>query len=337
MTRVHAFSADDALTDLDATGLVEALRSGLVSVPEVVEAAIARTEQVDAALGAVAYAAYDRAREEARHPRGGWFAGVPDLRQGQRRRRRHADPARLRRVQRPAAGGRRRLRPDVPRHRAHPARQDAALGVRLLRRRRPRAPRAGPLPVEPRPLRRRLVRGLRRPRRRRCGADRARQRRRRLDPDPRRGQRARGPQAHPRSPGPGPDDARHAGADRLRRRPDPQRPRHRRVLPRGREGLAQPAPRARRRRHPPEPGPAPHRGRHRGDRPLVQPRGARADAAHGRAARAARPPRRGGRQPGAGQLPRALRPLLVDARAGHRPPGQEGLRRPPGTRPSSTT
>ncbi len=77
MTRVHAFSADDALADLDATGLVEALRSGLVSVPEVVEAAIARTEQVDAALGAVAYAAYDRAREEARHPRGGWFAGVP--------------------------------------------------------------------------------------------------------------------------------------------------------------------------------------------------------------------------------------------------------------------
>src|SRR6478752_7679389 len=76
-TRVHAFSADDALTDLDATDLVEALRSGLVSVPEVVEAAIARTEQVDAALGAVAYAAYDRAREEARRPRGGWFSGVP--------------------------------------------------------------------------------------------------------------------------------------------------------------------------------------------------------------------------------------------------------------------
>ena len=77
MTRVHAFSADDALTDLDATGLVEALRAGAVSVPEVVEAAIARTEQVDAALGAVAHVAYDRAREEARSPRGGWFAGVP--------------------------------------------------------------------------------------------------------------------------------------------------------------------------------------------------------------------------------------------------------------------
>ena len=72
MTRVHAFSADDALTDLDATGLVEALRAGVVSVPEVVEAAIARTEQVDAALGAVAHVAYDRARAEARSPRGGW-------------------------------------------------------------------------------------------------------------------------------------------------------------------------------------------------------------------------------------------------------------------------
>ena len=76
MTRVHAFT-DDALGDLDATGLVGALASGAVSVPEVVEAAIARTEKVDAALGAVAHAAYDRARAEARDPRPGFFAGVP--------------------------------------------------------------------------------------------------------------------------------------------------------------------------------------------------------------------------------------------------------------------
>ncbi|GAA1928263.1 amidase [Nocardioides hwasunensis] len=76
MTRVHCFS-DDALADLDATGLVAALRAGSVSVPELVEAAIARTEQVDAALGAVAYAAWDRARDEARHPRAGFFSGVP--------------------------------------------------------------------------------------------------------------------------------------------------------------------------------------------------------------------------------------------------------------------
>ncbi|MCW2539869.1 MAG: Amidase, partial [Frankiales bacterium] len=77
MTRVHAFTGDDALTDLDATGLVAALAAGEVSVPEVVDAAIARTQQVDPALGAVAHAAYDRARDEARHPRGGWFAGIP--------------------------------------------------------------------------------------------------------------------------------------------------------------------------------------------------------------------------------------------------------------------
>jgi amidase len=76
MTRVHAF-ADDALADLDATGLVAALQSGSVSVPEVVDAAIARTEQVDPALGAVAHAAWERARDESRHPRAGFFAGVP--------------------------------------------------------------------------------------------------------------------------------------------------------------------------------------------------------------------------------------------------------------------
>ena len=76
MTRVHAFT-DDALSDLDATGIVEALRAGDVSVPEVVDAAIARTERVDGDVHAVAHAAFDRARDEARHPRGGWFAGVP--------------------------------------------------------------------------------------------------------------------------------------------------------------------------------------------------------------------------------------------------------------------
>jgi amidase len=42
-----------------------------------VDAAVARTEQVCDELGAVAYKAYDRARAEAAHPRGGFFAGVP--------------------------------------------------------------------------------------------------------------------------------------------------------------------------------------------------------------------------------------------------------------------
>ncbi len=76
VTRVHAFS-DDALGDLDAVGLVAAIQDGEVSIPEVVDAAIARTERLQPDLNAVSYVAYDRARAEARDPRGGFFAGVP--------------------------------------------------------------------------------------------------------------------------------------------------------------------------------------------------------------------------------------------------------------------
>src|SRR6478735_9040338 len=76
MTRVHAFG-DDALGDLDTVGLVARIQSGAVSVTEVVEAAIARAERVDPVLNAIAYPAFDRARAEARSPRGGFFAGVP--------------------------------------------------------------------------------------------------------------------------------------------------------------------------------------------------------------------------------------------------------------------
>lgn len=78
VTRVHAFS-DDALGDLDAVGLVAAIQEGEVSIPEVVDAAIARTELLQPDLNAVSYVAYDRARAEARDPRGGFFAGVPTL------------------------------------------------------------------------------------------------------------------------------------------------------------------------------------------------------------------------------------------------------------------
>ena len=76
MARVHAFT-DDALGDLDAVGLVAALAAGHVSIPEVVEAAIARTEQVAPTLNALAIDCFDRARAEAADPRGGYFAGVP--------------------------------------------------------------------------------------------------------------------------------------------------------------------------------------------------------------------------------------------------------------------
>jgi amidase len=76
MSRVHAY-ADDALAELDATGIHDALAARTVSVPEVVEAAIARTQTVDPDLGAVAHPAWEEARREARHPRPGWFSGVP--------------------------------------------------------------------------------------------------------------------------------------------------------------------------------------------------------------------------------------------------------------------
>ena len=76
MTRVHAFS-DDALGDLDAVDLVARIQNGEVSASELVEAAIARTEKVNPDLNGLAYAAYDRARAEARTPPDGFFSGVP--------------------------------------------------------------------------------------------------------------------------------------------------------------------------------------------------------------------------------------------------------------------
>lgn len=76
--RVHAF-ADDALGDLDAVGVAERLESGAVSAEEVVEAAIARVEAVDARLGALAHRSYERARRDARRPRGSFLGGVPTV------------------------------------------------------------------------------------------------------------------------------------------------------------------------------------------------------------------------------------------------------------------
>ena len=79
-TRIHAFG-DDALGDLDAVGLVEALRAGTVSAAELIEAAIARTEAVNPALNGLAFEAYDRARTRAaaRARFGGYFDGVPSF------------------------------------------------------------------------------------------------------------------------------------------------------------------------------------------------------------------------------------------------------------------
>ena len=74
--RLHAFG-DDALGTHDAVGLVAALHAREVSIPEVVEAAIARTERVQPELNGIAHAAFDQARAQARDPRPGYFAGVP--------------------------------------------------------------------------------------------------------------------------------------------------------------------------------------------------------------------------------------------------------------------
>jgi amidase len=84
MQRVHAFG-DDALGDLDTTGVAEALKAGWISGPEVIEAAIARTEAVNPALNGLAHEAFQRARETAASRSGketgagrsAFFAGVP--------------------------------------------------------------------------------------------------------------------------------------------------------------------------------------------------------------------------------------------------------------------
>lgn len=76
--RVSAFG-DDALGDLDATGVAEAIRSGAVSRLDVVEAAIARTQKVNPRVNGLAYEAFDRARARASATTryGGFFDGVP--------------------------------------------------------------------------------------------------------------------------------------------------------------------------------------------------------------------------------------------------------------------
>ena len=78
MTRVHSFS-DDALGELDAVGLVEKIQSGAVSVPQVIDAAIARVEVVNPQLNGLAHADFARARATSRQPLGGFFCGVPTL------------------------------------------------------------------------------------------------------------------------------------------------------------------------------------------------------------------------------------------------------------------
>lgn len=76
MERVHAFTGD-ALGDLDAVGVAEAIRGGQISRQDAVNAAIARTEKVNPELNALAFEAFERARIRAEAPYGGFFDGVP--------------------------------------------------------------------------------------------------------------------------------------------------------------------------------------------------------------------------------------------------------------------
>jgi amidase len=77
MRHVHAFG-DDALGEMDTVGLVDAIQSGRVGRVEVVEAAIARTETVNAALNGLACPTFDQARAAASAPlKPGFLSGVP--------------------------------------------------------------------------------------------------------------------------------------------------------------------------------------------------------------------------------------------------------------------
>jgi amidase len=77
--RVHAFQPD-ALADLDAVALAQALRKRQVSALEVTEAAIDRIEQVNPALNAMALRTFAQARRWQDPTEGrGAFAGVPTL------------------------------------------------------------------------------------------------------------------------------------------------------------------------------------------------------------------------------------------------------------------
>jgi amidase len=78
MSHVSAYD-DDALGELDATGVAEAIRSGAVSRVDVVEAAISRTMKAQPHVNGVAYEDFDRARARAAAPTryGGFFDGVP--------------------------------------------------------------------------------------------------------------------------------------------------------------------------------------------------------------------------------------------------------------------
>ena len=73
---VNAFGGD-ALGDLDAVGMVDAMRTGKVSALELVDAAIERVKAVNPALNGLAHESFGPARARAAQKPGGFFDGVP--------------------------------------------------------------------------------------------------------------------------------------------------------------------------------------------------------------------------------------------------------------------
>ncbi|WP_180160254.1 amidase [Acinetobacter sp. YH12054] len=74
--RIHAFSSD-VLTDLDAVGIAQLIKSKEASVQEITQAAIARAEQVNPHLNAIELDCFQRALEKNQYVEHGLFAGVP--------------------------------------------------------------------------------------------------------------------------------------------------------------------------------------------------------------------------------------------------------------------
>ena len=75
-TRVHAFG-DDALGDLDAVGVAEAISRGEISAREAAEAALARADAVEPRLNAIVVLDADRGLAAADRPGRGRLSGVP--------------------------------------------------------------------------------------------------------------------------------------------------------------------------------------------------------------------------------------------------------------------
>jgi amidase len=81
VTQTNAVTAvcDDVLGTFDAVEIARLIQTGEIQASEAVEAAIARAERVNPSLNAIATSLFDSARQQARRPCPGAFAGVPSF------------------------------------------------------------------------------------------------------------------------------------------------------------------------------------------------------------------------------------------------------------------